>query len=425
MYRCLHTSYPALDGHPTSAVFYFRRRSFPLRLYGWERDTLSAEWMVHRKEGVLLEIQSVETFPLYVPLREPYGDANGYKSYRSSFVIRIQSRSGLEGWGECAGWLPVLEKVFKEHIIPFLLGKKSTDRMELVKKVRKWYPGAAAGVSMALTEILAKMAGVHVCDVWGGMSRRKIPVYASFQSYTNRSDWRQHSVNMVEEALTDGYTSIKVKIGAKTFQEDRAHIGALLNLVDNRVNVAIDANESYDVSTALRWNRLFAQWDNWLWFEEPVPMDNVSEYRVLRSRCQIPVSGGENIQGAALFLPLAKNGSLDIIQPDVNHTGGVDAFREALQLARHFGLRASPHCYDGALSRLYAAFAMGCLPSWSKMEEEDIEPVEWDVMENPLNMLLPLKPVDGFIALPSGTGIGIELDKELLKTYRWNGLGYV
>ena len=59
------------------------------------------------------------------------------------------------------------------------------------------------------------------------------------------------------------------------------------------------------------------------------------------------------------------------------------------------------------------------------MEEEDIEPVEWDVMENPLNMLLPLKPVDGFIALPSGTGIGIELDKELLKTYRWNGLGYV
>ncbi|WP_240511871.1 mandelate racemase/muconate lactonizing enzyme family protein [Paludifilum halophilum] len=369
-----------------------------------------------------MEIESVETYPLYVPLQEPYGDANGYKSYRSCYLFRIRTRSGVEGWGECADWLPLLEKGFQERIIPFLIGKKSTDRLQLVAAVQKWHPRAAAGVSMALTEIAAKQAGLSVCDLWGGARRKEVPVYASFQSYTDRPDWMHHSRKRVEQALIDGFSRVKVKIGGKPFREDWEHIAALREMAGDQAQLAVDANQSYDTATALRWNRMFAEEDAWLWFEEPIPMDHVSEYRILRSRCLIPVAGGENIEEPKAFLPLLQNGGIDLLQPDPTHVGGIDALRDTLQLARHFGLRASPHTFDGALSRLYALFAQSCLSEWSKMEGENIEPVEWDAMENPFTDLFPLRPVKGTVSLPTGAGIGVEPDPERLKAYRWDGM---
>lgn len=364
----------------------------------------------------------METFPLYVPLQHPYGDANGLKTYRSSYFFRIQTKSGLEGWGECVDTLAVLEKEFHERIIPFLLNKRSTDRLSLVKTIATWHPRAAAGVSMALTEIIANKAGLSVCNLWGGVERSEVPVYASFQSYSERPDWVHHSLHLVEKALTDDYTRLKVKIGGKPFREDWEHVMALTRMLNGKAQLALDANASYDRATALRWNRLLAEGNDWLWFEEPMPMWRVSEYELLRAQSVIPLAGGENMQGVRQFLPLLQKGAVDIMNPDVLHVGGIEPFREVLQLARHFGFRVSPHAYDGPLTRLYAIFAQACLPAWCKMQGEEIEPVEWDVMNNPLTQLFPISPVNGSVTIPTNPGIGVQINTDLLQAYRWDGL---
>ncbi len=155
-----------------------------------------------------------------------------------------------------------------------------------------------------------------------------------------------------------------------------------------------------------------------------MPMDQTRDYQLLRSMLSTPVAGGENIKSAKQFLPLLTKTSVDIIQPDIMHENGIDDFFDTLKLARHFGVRVSPHSYDGVLSRLYTLFCQSSLPPWSKMEKDTIEPVEWDAMDNPFSELLPVKPVNGEVSLPAGEGIGVEINMDLLKKYLWDGSTY-
>jgi D-galactarolactone cycloisomerase len=371
-----------------------------------------------------LKIVSVETFPLFYPLKQPYGDANGYKNYRTSFLFRITTQSGITGWGECADWLPTLKIGFEERIIPYLIGKQAADRLQLVNHIKKWHPRAAAGVSMALTEIIATFSSLSVCDLWGGRLRNALPVYASFQSYTEQGDWQEHSLHLVEQAIEHGFTSIKVKVGGKPFNEDLIHIEKIQDLLMDKCQLILDANESYDFATAREWNHSFSKWTNMLWFEEPLPMNQVMDYTLLRSCLSIPIAGGENLKSAADFLPLLREGAIDIIQPDVAHEDGIDGYRYSLQMSRIWGLRASSHAFDGALSRLYAIFAQACLPPWSKMDQQDIEPVEWDAMENPFTSITQIEPSAGAVTIPPGPGIGVEVDMQILEKYRWDGSLY-
>lgn len=377
------------------------------------------EWIGHNEY-----IERIDTFPMIHRLKAPYGDANGYKEYRTCFLFRITTRSGVEGWGECIDWLPTLEQGFRQRIIPFLLGKPVLDRMQLVKTVEKWHLRAAAGVSMALTEIAAKMGGFSVTELWGGKWREQVPVYASFQSYTDREDWSDESLRLVEKAVDAGYGMVKVKTGGKPFMEDEAHIVRILRTLEGKGRVAVDANQSYDVAEAERWLRVFTRWDNILWFEEPLPLDQTAGYRMLRETLPVPIAGGENLAGGSAFLPLLRENAVDIIQPDVMHVKGIDEYRSILELGRYFGIRVSPHAYDGVLSRFYAILAQSCLSPWSKMKEADIEPVEWDVMENPFNRLILLSPEAGMVRLPDGPGLGVELDLEMMEAFRWDGTPY-
>lgn len=371
-----------------------------------------------------LLIERVETYPLLHRLTQAYGDANGYKRYRSTYLIRIITQAGIDGWGEIVDWLPTLDRGFRERIVPFLLGKHASSRTQIAAIVNKWHQRSAAGVSMALTEIVAKAAGMSVCQLWGGALHRTIPVYASFQSYAEREDWMTHSLNQVAAALAVGFTRFKVKIGGRSVREDQAHIVQLMDMLSSEVQVALDANQSYDLATTRQWTRIIERYPNWLWLEEPMPMERTEEYAKLRAALPIPLAGGENLVRCAQFLPLFKAGALDIAQPDLLHTEGIESYRTHLQMAREFGYRVSPHSFDGGLARLYTLFAQACLPAWSKMDSEQIEPVEWDVMENPFTHLFPLYPVNGEVAIPSGVGIGMEPNWEIINATRWDGSAY-
>ncbi|MFC3885632.1 mandelate racemase/muconate lactonizing enzyme family protein [Bacillus songklensis] len=371
-----------------------------------------------------MQIERIETFPLLHKISKPYGDANGYKKYRTCYLIRIVTKSGIDGWGECIDWLPTLHVGFNERIIPYLIGKQASDRLQLVSTIKKWHQRAAAAVSMALTEIAAKSANLPVCNLWGGKFRDSIPVYASFQSYTDSKDWINQSLQFIEQTITKGFDKIKVKIGGRVFQEDLSHIKLLQKMTEERLLLILDANQSYDMATARMWERYFSKWSNLLWLEEPMPIDNLPEYQLLRASLSVPIAGGENIKSAKQFVPLLCKNAFDIIQPDILHENGIEDFRDTLQLARHFGIRVSPHSYDGALSRLYTLFAQASLSPWSKMDGEKIEPVEWDVMENPFSELIPIKPLNSSVRIPNGIGIGVELNTDLIKTYLWDGSSY-
>src|SRR5690606_17792892 len=167
--------------------------------------------------------------------------------------------------------------------------------------------------------------------------------------------------------------------------------------------------------------RIFADYSCFLWFEEPMPLSDVRSYRDLRNSLSIAVAGGENLKSSKDFAPFLSENAIDIIQPDVNHHMSIDEYRHSLALARTFGKRVSSHTYDGALSRLYSAYAHACLPAWSKMNGEEMEPLEWDMMENPFTELFSINIAHGQIKVSNGKGIGCEVDETVLKKYEWDG----
>ena len=290
--------------------------------------------------------------------------------------------------------------------------------------MKKWHSRSATAVSMALTDIAAQGAGVHICDYWGGRLRDKIPVYASFQSYSQQEDWVAHSIHLVGKAALAGFKDVKIKIGGKPLFEDMHHIQSLWQTFGDQLHFALDANQSYDVSTANQWGQMLADRKDILWLEEPMPIRLVEEYNLLRRKVPIPIAGGENLRDIPAFLAFLQKGALDILQPDVMHVGDVNEFRRILYLARDFGVRVSPHSFDGPLSRYYGMMAMACLPPWGKMKGDDLELVEWDVMDSPFLQLLSLDPQKGEVTLPKGIGTGVEINKEVLTHYRWDGEKY-
>lgn len=373
---------------------------------------------------ITLRIVQVDTFPLLYRNSKPYGDANGLKAYRSTYFIRLVTESGITGWGECSGWLPALECAFREQIIPYILGQDARLRTKIVQTIGSWHTRPASAVSMALTDIAARRAGQSVCGLWGGPLREQVPVYASFQSYTEDETWESVSLQRIEEALTKGFTRMKVKVGGKPLADDMRHIRALQSRFGRHIELALDANQSYDAAAACAWQPLIGKWDNWMWFEEPLPLHQWQPYAHCRQKLGIPISGGENVAEAKIFMNAVQQQAFDILQPDPVHVGDLDEYRGILQLARFAEIRVSPHTYDGALARCYALYAQACLKPWSKMEPDSIEPVEWDMMDNPFTSIVPLEAEQGMVRIPSGTGVGLDVDEELMRHYRWDGSRY-
>ena len=144
-------------------------------------------------------------------------------------------------------------------------------------------------------------AGLSVCELWGGKLREQIPVYASFQSYSDRPDWSRHSLRLIEKAVRAGFKAVKLKAGGKMFSEDLAHIQAFQEMTGQSTGLILDANQSYDQAAARKWETWFSGWQNVLWFEEPMPFDDLAEYRMLRSALSVPVAGGENVKAQSRF----------------------------------------------------------------------------------------------------------------------------
>lgn len=371
-----------------------------------------------------MKIVKVETYPLFYPLSSPYGDANGLKKYRSCYVIKVITQSGYYGWGEVNDWLPAVDLLFRQRIIPYLIGKKANEHNAIVQVIHRWNKRCAAGVSMALTEILAQASGCNVTSLWGGVLRNEIPLYASFQSYCESIDWIDRSYRQVKKAIEAGFTIVKVKVGGKTLEEDAVHIRTLLAKLDCSIKWIIDANQSYDLASAKWWEQVFVDFPQFLWFEEPLPLTQVRYYRELHNHLSVAIAGGEDVTSSEQFISLLQEEAFDIIQPDVGHISSVFDYLHCLRLGRSFGVRTSSHSFDGAISRLYTIFAHACLPPWSKMKNENLEPIEWDMMDNPFSQLVSIKINEGNAVVPNGIGLGCEIDIDILKKFRWDGTSY-
>ncbi|MGU3400763.1 mandelate racemase/muconate lactonizing enzyme family protein [Brucellaceae bacterium D45D] len=374
-----------------------------------------------------MKIRSVEFFTLSVPLGsgKAYGMSKSLSTGRQSTLVRLTLENGTTGYGEAWG-MPAVNRAFQPFLRDYIEGSDVFDIELTFDRIlaRHYHFGvqngmlhSISGIDIAARDAQGKLLGLPVAKLLGGQRLHQVPIYASggYVTETPAADYRPQIEAMAEA----GHRAVKIKIGlCPASDEERAGIARELLGDDIELLVDINTNYTYDIAMeAMERLKPFRPG----WVEEPLSPQDLEGYRRLRGRSTIPVAAGEALYTVHDFKRLVDCGGVDILQPDLTLCGGFWQGRKIAELAHVNHLRLSPHVWGGAVGLAAALHYIAALPVFPHADNIP-KPVllEYDLGENPLRTELLKHPIgvkDGFVTVPEGPGLGIEIDEEAVARY--------
>lgn len=355
-----------------------------------------------------------------------YGMARGLTAVRNATLIQVETDAGVTGigeaWGPCAMVAASLD-VAK----PYFIGREIYDREQVPPYIQaqRYHLGiqntvtaVLGGINIALYDAMGKVLGLPVYKLLGGLNAARVPAYASDGYFTNDPD---NDLEAQLRAFRDqGFPAVKMKIG-RSPRDDAARVERARAVLGEAVLLMVDANGNYTVDLALESMRRIAPHDIHF-YEEPLPPTDFDGYRELKSRAIMPVATGEALYTAHDFKRLIDGRGADLVQPDLTLCGGLDAMREIAILARLANLRLSPHVWGGAVGLAAALHFIAAQPPAPHTDNVPFPMLlEYDRGENALRddlLVEPIPCVDGHLTVPTGPGLGIELNWDVVDKYR-------
>ena len=162
---------------------------------------------------------------------------------------------------------------------------------------------------------------------------------------------------LAREAVTDGFTQIKLKVGA-SLDDDIRRMKTARAAVGDDIRIAVDANQRWDVQPAIDWMRQLAPYDPY-WIEEPTSPDDILGHAAVRRALRpIKVATGEHIANRVVFKQLLQAGAVDIVQIDSARVGGINENIAILLLAAKFGVPVCPHAGGVGLCEMVQHLSM-------------------------------------------------------------------
>lgn len=369
-----------------------------------------------------LRIARIEAHPLRVTLAKAQRTSQAEYPTIEIVVVEIETADGLIGWGEglarrgARGYATLIT----EALAPRLIGGDARDRRALWRTMRAALTGrpggqiveAIAAVDIALWDLCGKAAGAPIHRLLGGMGRARVPAYASSINWLDDATAEAE----VGSALAAGFREIKVKIGNPVGAAvARAHL--VRKLAGSDVLLYADANWAYDVDDAMIVGRGLCD-AGFTLFEEPIVPHDRTGYRRLAAALPIRLAAGESDFVASEALELMADRSIGLVQPDVTRSGGITETWRIAELAATFHTAYAPHVgWSGGLcvaASLHLAAAA-----------ETTRTFECMVYANPLRDRLctptvgeAFQLVDGALPVPTGAGLGVEVDRKVLEAHR-------
>ncbi|GAA1139477.1 L-fuconate dehydratase [Kribbella jejuensis] len=255
----------------------------------------------------------------------------------------------------------------------------------------------------------------------GRAEREAILRERGYPAYTTTPGWLGYDdaklVRLCREAVADGFTQIKLKVGAN-LDDDIRRMRLAREAVGPDIRIAIDANQRWDVPEAIRWIEALAPYDVW-WVEEPTsPDDILGHAAIARAIAPIRVATGEHVQNRVVFKQLLQAQALSFLQIDSARVAGVNENIANLLLAAKFGVPVCPHAGGVGLCELVQHLSMFDYVAVSgSMDDRVIEFVD-HLHEHFLD---PVTIRDGHYVAPVRPGFGAELDAETLTDFRYPG----
>ncbi len=240
-----------------------------------------------------------------------------------------------------------------------------------------------------------------------------------YPAYTTSPGWLGYSdeklATLAGQAVADGFTMIKLKVGGD-LDDDIRRMKLARQVVGDSVRIAVDANQRWDVDTAVRWMTALAPYQPY-WIEEPTSPDDVLGHQAIAEAIRpIKVATGEHVQNRVIFKQLLQAGAIDVLQIDACRVGGVNENVAILLLAKKFGVPVCPHAGGVGLCELVQHLAMFDYVSVSASTENRV--VEWvDHLHE--QFVDPAVVRDGHYLAPTAPGFSARFTDDTLANYRY------
>ena len=371
-----------------------------------------------RRARLTVAIQSVRSTPAKTEndlaitdvmawtLREPV-------SNRSYSVVKIQTRSGLAGFGECAPLAATEIDRAKKTII----GHPAT-AFEVTAPLLTDSPTARAALNIAMLDVVGKASKAPIFQVLGGLTRYKaralVATSGDSEASLIRSMQRGQAAGFraflipAPLAINSNQGQAYVLATKKRLEALRLAAGAGTDFVLDGGN-RLTPGDAQLVSAAIERFHV-------LWFNEPCPLTNLGALKKLAAENVTPIGIGRHVRECSMIQDLLREDAVDIIRPDIGLTG-ISQIRRMAAIAETYYVAVGPTHYGGPIGTAAALHLAAALPNFF-IQQIPLPEAEED---RRMRLELTAAPVetikDGFAELPIGLGLGVSVNERALEKY--------
>ena len=348
-----------------------------------------------------------------------------YLIHGGKCFVLVRTSEGVTGIGEVSP----MNSATASHMIstalaPLLIGMNPLDIERCWEKVfYRTYkqgvmgiqPEALAGIDIALWDILGKVSGLPICQLIGGKRRDSVRMYSSIGGGARAT--AKEMAERAEQAVNDGFTAVKIRMDYgpippdANVKHDLEVLRTVREAVGPDIELGYDVNNGYSTQTAISVGKLIGEF-NVIHYEEPVAQTDYAGYAQVVETVDIPVAAGEHEYTRWQFRDLIEYANPDILQPDLVKCAGITEGIKIAALASAYHKVLVPHQTQptiGEAANLHftSVFAMG----------DTAQELSHNGMKSELHGLFknPLQFRTGRLTVPTGPGLGLELDEKKMK----------
>ena len=356
--------------------------------------------------------------------------------------VKLTTDNGIVGWGECYASSigpEAMEVVIKDIFERYFLNESPSD---FEKMFRRTYSsgftqrpdltvmGAFSGLEIACWDILGKHFDCPTWQLLGGKINERVRAYSylyPLEHHDLNDFWT--TPEMAAESAIDlvnrGFTAVKFD-PAGPYTMRGGHMPAMSDIklsinfcraireaVGDNADILFGTHGQFTTAGAIRLGKAIEPYSP-MWFEEPIPPDNLSEFSKVQSAVGIPIATGERFTTKMEFAEVLKSGGVSIIQPALGRAGGIWEMKKAEAIAEVFNAQVAPHLYAGPIEWAANIQLAASIPNLLIAE----------TIETPFHKSLvneKIKVEDGYIQVSDEAGLGIEVNEKLAEENPYKG----
>ena len=367
-----------------------------------------------------MKIGAIESYRLVLPVSEIYGGAAGFLEDCRSLIVRVETDSGIEGWGEATQGRPgntyetleTMEIMAQKYFAPALIGMDLEEIGRVVSAlhgVRYGHPITKAAIEIALFDALGKIYHLPLCRLLGSAYRHEIELVGGLGM-----DLGPGAIGARARQLAqDGFRTFKIKIGQRNHEKDIERVRAVREAVGDEASIRVDGNAAYsfvDARVVLNELARYHIADA----EQPLARADLRRLAELRRAVGIPIAAQESVSSPEDALLVLEEQAADLLKIKLTHIGGFERAREVAAVVGAKGLpvvigqgSACTTILSAAEMHLHCSLKNaqpgGEMTGFMRLGEQDI--------------FSPITVTDGKAFPPMTEGHGIEVNKEKLQRF--------